>query len=93
LPTDRKNVPSFSGEIPFKWKGRDCSLRLTSEQALAETTAEAGVQTLFLVTSDLTEVTLMALAALAEDLYSRMPQGSREFEHFVAALGLKFTPP
>jgi hypothetical protein len=33
----------------------------------------------------------MAMTALARDLYSRQPDGSREFEDLLKTIGLKFT--
>lgn len=73
------------------WRGREHSLRLTSEAQLRELRpGQEGHLLLYNQMSDLTEVTFMAMAALAQDLYTRAPEGSREFEKLIEAMGLKF---
>jgi len=42
-------------------------------------------------TSDMYQLMLKAMVSLAKDLYSRQPDGSREFQDLVNALQIKFT--
>ena len=73
------------------WRGREHSLRLTSEVQLRRLRpGQEDHLLLYNQMSDLTEVTFMAMAALAQDLYTRVPEGSREFEKLIEAVGLKF---
>lgn len=90
--TSRQKEPTFVGEVKFTWRGRETTLRLTSAEALSRLPADLAAQTLYHQMSDLTEVTLLAMTALAQDVYSRAPDGSREFEDLIKALGLKFSP-
>jgi len=54
---------------------------------LPPTTAD---EALLLQVSEVAQMTLLAMTALAQDVYSRQPEGSRNFEEFVRLLRFKF---
>jgi len=88
-PSDRQDPPTFPREIILKWRGRDVILRITTAAHLSEVGPQDAAQVLFHQISDLAEVGLTAMSALADDLYSRIPEGSREFEKLMSSIGLK----
>lgn len=89
--TSDQELPPFAGEIKFTWRGRECLLRLTSKSQLARSEGPTAASLLlYHQMSDLAEMNFMAMTALAEDLYSRVPEGSREFEKFIEGMGPKF---
>lgn len=89
----RQKDPSFVKEVKFPWRGRETTLRLTTAEALSRLPGDLATQTLYHQMSDLAEMMFLAMSALAQDVYSRSPEGSREFEEFIKAMGVKVTVP
>ncbi len=85
-----RNRPGLGGEIKLPWQGNKFRVRLTTQRHLASLPSEIGVQAVHIQAQDSTQLLFMAMVSLARDLYSRQPEGSREFENLVNEFGLKF---
>lgn len=87
-PPVRKRPPAPT----FTWKGREFKLRRFQPKDLKDQEPQVAAAALVYMTQDYFQLTCLAMTALAKDLYSRQPEGSREFEQFAKSLGLQIVP-
>lgn len=88
-PLRQDKIPPLGAELPVPWGGHIFPIRFTTQEHLALLPPNAAVHALHLQSQDSVQLLFMALVSLANDLYSRQPEGSREFEELVRRLGLK----
>lgn len=73
----------------FTWKGHEFKLRRFEPRKVRSLPPAAASGALIYMLQDYMQVAYLGMTALAKDIYSRSPEGSREFEEFAKSIGLQ----
>lgn len=88
-PSCQDKTHPLGAELPVLWGGHIFPIRFTTQEHLSRLPPDAAMHALHLQSQDSTQLLFMAMVSLARDLYSRHPEGTREFGELVRRLGLR----
>lgn len=85
LGPDGKPIPET---LCVRYGGRVFPYRLINQDILREKDPRIGLMGVLVQMGDTNNLMWLMMLTLAKDLYSRMPEGSREFEKLAKEMGL-----
>ena len=85
LGPDGKPIPKT---LSVRYGDRYYPYRIVSAEQLNTVDPRVGLLGVLVQVGDQTNISWLALLALAKDIYSRQPEGSRHFQTFASEIGL-----
>lgn len=87
LGPDGKPIPKG---VTIKYNGKIYPYRIVNQEvfAIAKIEPQVAFMGLLVQMGDMNNLTFLAMLALAKDIYSRQPEGSRHFEELVKQLNM-----